>query len=156
MYRFLEDLKTYIEYRFQNDSDISVQKKPKVYNGYQIQHSPSSKNPEIQIQPLNKSETIEYTTFCGKRANSIPVQITALCGQMKIAKIDYSAQDASVVFGDKIDTYVYDYIYGSENKNLYGGRMITVSPALPINDGGSMYATSVRFDFIVAHPYVAG
>lgn len=156
MYRFLEDLKNYLYNRFQSDSDISSQKKPDVYSGYQVQHTPSSKKPEIQIQPLNKNENVNYTTFCGKRANNVPVQITALCGQMKIAKTDYSAQDASIIFGDKIDDYINEYIYSCDNPNIYGGRTITTSPALPINEGGSMYSTSVRFDFIIAHPYVVG
>lgn len=156
MYLFLEDLKKYIEECFKNDTDISVSKKPQVYSGYQIQHEPSSKKPEIQIQPLGNSEEVNYTTFCGKNANSIPVQVSIYTGQLKIGGVDYSAQDASIIFGDKIDKYVYDYIYSCDNKNIYSGRMMTTSPALPMNEGGSVYMTAVRFDFTIAHPYVVG
>ena len=156
MYYFLEDLKKYLEDCFKNDLDITNAKKPQIYSGYQIQHEPSSKKPEIQVHPLNKSEQVNFTTFCGKTANTIPVQITIYTGQLKIGGIEYSAQDASVIFGDKIDEYVYNYIYSCSNKNIYGGRTITTSPALPMNEGGSIYMTAVRFDFTIAHPYVVG
>ena len=147
MYCFLEDIKKYLEECFKNDNDITASKKPSVYNGYQIQHEPSSKKPEIQVHSLDKREQEEYTTFCDRNANIISVQITAYCGQLKIAGIDYSAQDASVILGDKIDQYIYQYIYSCVNKNIYGGRTITTSPALPKNEGGSVYMTAVRFDF---------
>lgn len=156
MYYFLEDLKKYLEECFKKDADISVAKKPQVYMGYQIQHEPSSKRPEIQVQPLGNSEQGNYTTFCGKKANSIPVQVTALTGQLRIGGVDYSAQEASIILGDKIDRYMNDYIYSCTNENIYEARMITSSPALPMNETGSVYMTAVRFDFVIAYPYVVG
>lgn len=156
MYRFLEDLKKYLEECFKNDADLTSAKKPYVYNGYQIQHEPSSKKPEIQIQPLDNAENSNYTTFCGRNADYVPTQITVYTGQLKIGGVDYSAQDASVILAEKVDDYVYDYIYSCQNKNIYEGSKTTSSPALPMNETGSIYFTSVRFSFTIAHPYVVG
>lgn len=156
MYQFVEDLKIYLENCFASDSSITSSKKPKVYNGYQVQHEPSSKEPEIQIQPLDNYEQTEFTTFCSKNANSIPVQIGAYTGQMRIGGVAYDAQGASVILGEKIEHYINEYIYSLKNKNIQQCRLVSTSPALPMQDGGSVYTTILRFDFIVAYPYEVG
>lgn len=156
MFQFREDLKVYLENCFANDNSITASKKPKIYNGYQVQHEPSAKEPEIQIQPLDISEQTEFTTFCNKNANSVPMQIGAYTGQMRINGVPYDAQSASVILGEKIEYYINEYIYSCENKNIQQGRLVSTSPALPMNDGGSVYTTILRFDFIVAYPYEVG
>lgn len=153
---FLDDLEKYLDMCFQNDVDITVSKKPNIYKGYQVQHEPSSKKPEIQIHRLNTNEQVNFTTFCKKNANTISVQITAFSGQMKIRGVEYSAQDASGILGEKIEQYICDYIYSCNNQNIYDGKLITISPTLPMNEGGSIYMTAVRFNFVIAHPYVVG
>lgn len=156
MYRFLEDIKNIIETAFLSDTDISASKKPKVYSGYQVQHEPSQKTPEIQMTPLDNSEVMRYTTFCRNNADSTPLQITTFSGQLKIAGVDYNAQDASILLSEKIDKILYEYIYSGANENILGFRKVSTSPALPMNDGGSIYTTAVRYEFTVANPYVAG
>lgn len=154
MFKFLDFIKNYIQAEFQSDSEISNAKKPDVYTAYRKSHEPASSKPEIQVQIMDNSERTNFTTFCKKNANTIPMQITAYTGQLSINKTQRSAQEASIIFGDKIEKLMYDLIYGNINKNILGGRLITTSPALPMNDGGTIYMTALRFEFIVASPYV--
>lgn len=156
MFQFREDIKAYLTKCFEKDTSLTPSKRPKVYNGYQIGHEPSSKFPEIQVQPLNASEDIEYTTFCGKNANNVPLQVAVYSGQVKIGGVEYSSQDASVIIAEKAEKYLYDYIYANGNNNIIEGRLIGSSPALPMNDAGSVYVTILRFDFSVAYPYEVG
>lgn len=148
MYEFVEYIKEYIKNCFNADSDISSQKKPDVYDAYKVQHEPKQTKPEIQVQILDNSEQVNYTTFCGMRAVSIPLQFTAYTGQINIASKAYNAQQGSILLAEKVIKYIYNLIYSQNNYILYG-RNITSSPALPMNEGGTIYATSVRFDFIV-------
>lgn len=154
MFDFLEYIKTYIETAFANDSEITASKKPLVYNAYQSNHEPDATKPEIQVQILDNSEQTNYTTFCGKRANLMPLQITSYTGQMKIGGVNRSSQQSSIIFGEKIEKILYELIYSNANSNIYGGRMMVTSPALPMNDGGTIYMTAIRFEFTVASPYV--
>jgi len=156
MYQFREDIKTYLENCFNADRDISQAKKPKVYNGYQLQHEPSKTQPEIQVQPLNYSEDVDFTTFLTRNANDEPLQITVYTGELSIGGTRYSAQDASVLLAEKVDKYMYDYIYGGTNKNIQIGSLVSTSPALPMNDGGTVYMTALRYDFTVIYPYATG
>lgn len=156
MFQFREDLKVYLENCFANDSSITASKKPKIYNGYQAQHEPKATEPEVQIRPLDNSEQTEFTTFCNKHANSVPLQFGAYTGQLTIGGVKYNAQDASDILGEKIEHYINEYIYSLKNKNIQQGRLVSTSPALPMNDGGSVYTTFLRFDFIVAYPYEVG
>lgn len=156
MFQFREDIKEYLNECFSNDTSLTPSKRPKIYNGYQIGHEPSSKFPEIQVQPLNASERVNYTTFCGKNANSLPLQVAVYSGPVKIGGIDYSSQDASVIIAEKAEKYLYDYIYANGNNNIYEGRLVGASPALPMNESGSVYVTVLRFDFVVAYPYEVG
>lgn len=148
MFEFIETIKTYLKNCFAADSDISQAKKPEVYDAYKVGHEPKQTQPEIQVRIMNNAEQVNYTTFCGVKAISIPLQFTAYTGQLSIAKTMYNAQQASLILADKVRKYIYDLIY-SENNDILYGRHTTTSPALPMNDGGTMYATSVRFDLIV-------
>lgn len=156
MYQFREDIKNYLISCFNADSSISQAKRPKVYNGYQIQHEPSQSQPEVQVINLNYNENGEFTTFRAKHANYEPIQISVYSGQLTIGNVKYSAQDASALLAEKVDKYMYDYIYGDINNNLKYGELVSTSPELPMNDGGSVYMTALRFDFTVAYPYVTG
>lgn len=156
MFHFREELKKYLEDCFSKDGSLTPSKKPKVYNGYQVGHEPSAKTPEIQIQPLNNSEQREFTTFCGKNANSVPIQIAVYTGQLKIGGVDYNAQDGSTLLGEKVEKYIYEYIYSLKNEQLYNGYLVDSSPELPMNDGGTIYTNILRFDFIIAYPYEVG
>lgn len=159
MFEFVEYIKQYIQERFNSDKDFSSAKTPKVLDAYQVNHEISSTKPEIQVHILDNNENGVFTSFCGKNANNIPLQITAYSGQIKIAGKDRNAKHSSIILGDKLEKIIYELVYAREtdsyyNKNIYSGRATTTSPPIPINDGGTIYATAIRFDFIVASPYV--
>lgn len=156
MFQFVEDVKSYLETMFDSDNSISSTKKPKIYNGYQVGHEPSQKQPEIQIQPLDNSEIIRYTSFCKDNASSIPLQITVYTGQLRISGKDYNAQEASMILADKVNNFMSEYIHKVLNKNLVYGRRVGGTPALPMNDTGSMYMTPTRYELQVQEPYVEG
>lgn len=149
MYEFLEYIKAYLQTCFDNDNDFTASKKPKLIDSYKINHEPKMTQPEIQVQIMDDSENMAYTTFCGKRTDSTPLQISAFSGQMKIGGIDKNAQHSSIIIADKIKKYLYELIYSDDKENMLTGRHITSSPALPMNDGGSIYMSAVRFDFDV-------
>ena len=148
MFELLENVKEYLKDCFASDADISAQKKPEVYDAYKVNHEPKQTQPEIQVRILNNSEQVNYTTFCGVQAMSIPMQFNAYTGDLTIAGKKYNAQHASMILAEKVIKHIYNLIYSQEYKIQFG-RHITTSPALPMNDGGTIYVTSVRFDLIV-------
>ena len=149
MYEFLEYIKQYLKDTFENDSDISASKKPEVYTSDKVSHEPSQTKPEIQVKVMDFSERTSYTTFCGVVANSIPLQISTYCGQMSIARKTYNAQDASMILAEKAVKALYKLIYSNKYPKLSTGRHITTSAGLPMNEGGTIYVTNVRFEFTV-------
>lgn len=156
MVQFLEDLKTYLENRFADDDDFSSVKKPSVYDGYQVGHEPKETKPEIQVHPLDNSERVNYTTFCGKNSNNISIQFTCYTGQVKIARVDRPANQASMIMAEKVEQYINEYVYSVGNRNILQFRKVSTSPALPMNDGGTIYMTAIRYSFDVEYPYVVG
>lgn len=156
MFQFVEDVKDYLESKFANDSSISSTKRPKVFSGYQVGHEPTQKQPEIQVQPLDDSEIVSYTSFCRDNASSVPLQITVYTGQLRISGKDYNAQEASMILADKVNAFMSEYIHKVVNKNLIYGRRVGGTPALPMNDTGSMYMTPVRYELQIQEPYVEG
>ena len=150
MFEFLEYIKTYLEECFAEDGDYSASKKPKVYDAYQVGHEPKKTQPEIQVQILNNSEQVNYTTFCGIKAESLPLQITAFSGQVYIGGEENGAKVASIKLADKIKKYINNLIYNDNKDNeLLTGNHIMTSQPIPMNDGGSIYMTPVRYDFII-------
>lgn len=149
MDEFLDKIKAYLEEQFANDTDILKSKQPKIYPAYKESHEPSATQPEIQIQVLNWSEQVNYTTFCGKEAENIPLQFTAYSGNQKIDGTMRNAQESSKILAQKVVKYIYDLIYSEEWNEIQYGRHITSSLAMPMNEGGSVYMSAVRFDFII-------
>lgn len=149
MDEFLDKIKEYLEEQFASDTEILKSKKPTIYPAYKESHEPSATQPEIQIQILGWSEQTNYTTFCGKKAESLPLQFTAYSGQQKIGGIVRNAQQSSSILAQKTVKYLYDLIYSKEWDELQYGRHITSSLAMPMNEGGSIYMSAVRFDFII-------
>ena len=149
MDEFLENIINYLASSFAEDNDLTQSKRPLVYDAYQVGHEPQSSKPEIQVQIIDSREQTNYTTYCGKRAINIPLQITAYAGQMKFNGIMTNAQHSSLKLADKIVKYIDKLIYSDKNYGISYARHISSSPALPMNEGGSMYASAVRYDFIV-------
>ncbi len=147
MYAFLEELKQYLETTFANDSDFTTAKVPKIIEAYKVGNQVKMAQPQVQIQILDNSEETQYTTYCHPMAENISVEFTAYASQMKIGSIERSALGASIIIGDKIKDALYKLIYSTDNHRILYGTYITSSPALPMNDGGTIYMTAIRFEF---------
>lgn len=154
MDEFLEYIKTYLSTSFDADTDIT--KTVTIENAYKSGNEVSTSNvPQIQVQILDNSEVQRYSSFDGENVSYIPLQITSYTAQMKIASTMVSAQQASIVFGQKIKNLLNALRNSSVNENIMRCRIITMSPALPLLEG-KVYTTAVRCEFWIANPYVVG
>ena len=153
MNEFLEWLKTYISSQFANDSDIT--KTVTVENANKQGNEITTSNvPQVQVQLMDNAEVDQYSSLEeGEHVTSIPVQITSYTGQMKIKNAACSAQEASIIFGDKIKNMITASNMASANTNIKRCRRTTMSPALQLLDGSKVYYTAVRFEFWIANPY---
>ena len=150
MEEFLDNIINYLKTEFENDAEISETKKPQVLDTYKVGNTQKAAQPEVQVQILDTREQTNYTTFCGKIAINIPLQITAYCGtKMKFGGIEKNVQHSSIKLAEKIINYIDKLIYAEDNYGIRQARHISSSPALPMRDNGSMYMTAVRYDFIV-------
>ena len=146
MEEFLENIIHYLQSVFNADTDFSEKKKPLVYDAYKVNHEPTASKPEIQVQITDAREQTNYTTFCGKRAMSVPVQFTAYSGQ--IGK-ETNAQYSSIKIADKIVKYIDELVYGGNEYGISMATHISSTLGLPMNDGGTIYASVVRYNFVV-------
>ena len=154
MDEFLEYIKTYLSTSF--DADTDIVKTVTIENAYKSGNEVSTSNvPQIQIQILDNSEVQRYSSFEGENVSYIPLQITSYTAQMKIAGTMVSAQQASIVFGQKIKDLLNALRNSRVNGNILRCRIITMSPALPLLEG-KVYTTAVRCEFWIANPYVVG
>lgn len=154
MNEFLEYIKTYLQSKFTEDTEIT--KTITIENAYKQGNEITTTNvPQIQIQIMDNSEVERYSTFEGENVSSIPLQITSYTGQMKIAQITKSAQEASIIFGQKIKKYLNMLRESNINANILRCRISSMSPAMPLLEGSKVYATAIRCDFWIANPYVS-
>ena len=154
MNEFLNYIKAYIETKF--NSDTSITKTVTVTNAYKAGNEITVSNvPQIQIQIMDNSELVSGTSFEGEHLSSIPLQITSYTAQMKIDNVMKSAQESSIIFGQKIKDMFDKNLVVASNDNIKMVRRMTMSPALPLLEG-KVYQTATRFEFWVANPYVVG
>lgn len=152
---FLDYIKTYLETAFENDTDI--EKEVTVTKAYKTNNQISTTDtPQIQLQILNNAEVERYSSFEGENVSQIPLQITSYTTQMKIAGSTVSAQEASIIFGDKIKAMLNHLRESVVNENIGRCRIVSMSPALPLLEGSKVYTTAVRCEFWIAYPYVVG
>lgn len=157
MNEFLEWMKEYIKTKFTNDADLPNTKVVEVYNAYQSGHEVSTNTvPEIQVQILDNNEVVEYSSFEGENVSYIPLQITSYTGQMKKGSTIKTAQEWSVIFGEKLKKML-NALRSQEvvNGNILSVQILGMSPALPLLEG-KVYTTAVRCRFWIANPYVVG
>lgn len=153
MNEFLEYMKAYLSGKFAEDEEIS--KAVIVEKAYKINNEITTSNvPQIQIQIMNNSEVERYSSFDGENISSIPLQITSYTAQMKIGGVMKSAQEASIIFGQKVKDVLNTIRKSVENQNIKRCRIITMSPALPLLEGSKVYTTAIRCEFWIANPYV--
>lgn len=152
MVEFIDWLKNYLKDGFTEDKDIT--KSVTVELAYKQGNTITTNNtPQIQIQIMDNAEVEKYSAFDGETTSSIPIQFTAYTSQMKIGNTTFSAQDSSIIFGQKIKALLNKLRESVINENILRCRIITMSPALPQLDGSKVYSTSVRCEFWVTNPY---
>ena len=151
MDKFLDWVKSYLEDGFTNDSEIS--KKVIVELAYKTGNTITTTNtPQIQIQIMDNAEVDRYSSFEGENISSIPLQITAYTTSMKIGNVVKSAQESSIIFGQKVKALLNKLRESVVNENIAKCRIATTSPALPLLDGKA-YMTAIRCEFWVSNPY---
>lgn len=149
MNEFLEWLKTYIKNNFA--ADTSITKTVTVEYANKAGNTVSTSNvPQVQIQLLDNSEVERYTSFDGEHISSMPIQITAYTGQTKISNVMKSAQESSIIFGQKIEDMFAAKKVASANPNVERCVRITTSPALQLLDDSKVYFTATRFNIWLA------
>ena len=147
MDEFLENIINYLQERVDADTFFSASKKPLVCEAHSVNHALTASQPEIQVQIIDAREQTNYTTFCGKRANAIPLQFSAYAGQLN-KKND--AQHYSIKMADKVIKYIDELVYGEQEKyGISTATHISSTVGLPLNDGGTIYASVVRYNFVV-------
>ena len=109
--------------------------------------------PQIQIQIMDNAEVERYSSFEGENISSIPLQITAYTSLMKIGNVTRSAQESSIIFGQKVKTLLNKLRENVVNENITKCRIATTSPALQLLDGSKVYMTAIRCEFWVLNPY---
>jgi phospholipase C len=149
MDKFLEWIQNYLNDGFENDSEIT--KKVTVELAYKQGNKITTTNtPQIQIQIMDNAEVERYSSFEGENVSSIPLQITAYTSQMKINNVMKSAQESSIIFGQKIKTLLNKLRESVVNENISRCRIATTSPALPLLEGEKVYMTAIRCEFWIA------
>lgn len=144
---FLENIINYLQERVNADTFFTANKKPLVCEAYGVNHNLTASQPEIQVQIIDFREQSNYTTFCGKRASAIPLQFSAYAGQIS-KKND--AQHYSIKMAEKVIKYIDELVYGEQDKyGISTATHISSTIGLPMNDGGTIYASVVRYNFVV-------
>lgn len=148
MYKFLQDMKSYIKERINANADISKTYGIEMYDAYTKGHTPTKT--EVQFQIMDDNEVERYTSFEGANVYQMPIQITVVAFQMKIAGVMTSAKDASLLLGGKLKNLLNAVDVVSAIPRVERVRIMTTSPALPYEGGDKAYTTAIRCEFWVA------
>lgn len=152
MNEFIKWIQCYLKDGF--DADEEITKNVTIELAHKQGNTVTTTNtPQIQIQILDNAEVERYSVFDGETTASIPLQINAYTSQMKISNKTISAQESSIIFGQKIKVLLNKLRQSIVNENVLRCRIITMSPALPLLNGEKVYFTSIRCEFWVANPY---
>lgn len=152
MDEFIDWIKSYLETEFGQDSDI-VKNVSVELSHKQANEITTTNTPQIQIQIMDNAEVENYSSFDGEHVSSIPLQLTIYTSQLKIKGIQTSAQESSVILGQKLKQILNKLRVGVVNENILRCRIVTMSPALPLLEGSKVYTTAVRCEFWIANPY---
>lgn len=148
MYKFLQDMKSYIKERINADADIPKDYNIEMYDADTKGHSPTKT--EVQFQIIDRNEVDRYTSFEGANIYYVPLQITVLAFKMKIAGVMTSQREGSLLLGDKISNLLNATDVVSAIPRVKRVRIMTTSPALPYEGGDKAYTTAIRCEFWVA------
>lgn len=148
MYKFLQDMKSYIKERINADADISKTYNIEAYDTDTKGHSPT--RTEVQFQIMDKNEVERYTSFEGANVFYIPLQITVVAFQMKLSGVMTSPREGSIILGDKISKLLNAVDVVNAIPRVQRVRIMTTSPAMKYEGGDKAYTTAIRCEFWVA------
>lgn len=151
MDKFLDYMKGYLKTELMNDGIIASSYDLKVYDAYTAGHTPE--RTELQIQIMDNSEVEVYSTLEGEAISSIPLQIVIYAFQMKLNGVMTSAREVSIKLGTKVKDILNRLRESVVNPNINRVRIMTMAPAMPMQDGSKAYTTAIRCEFWVANPY---
>ena len=148
MYNFFEDMKKYIVDGINADADISKTYNIVGYDAYTKGHTPT--RTEIQFQIMDNNEVDNYTSFEGANVFNVPLQITVVGFQMKLAGEMESPKNVSLKIGDKILKLLNAVKVVEANERVKRVRIMTTTPAMPLEGGDKAYSTVIRCEFWIS------
>ena len=99
---------------------------------------------------MDNNEVDTYTSFEGANVFYIPLQITVVGFQMKIAGTMQSPKSVSLMLGEKVLNLLDALKVVEANERVKRVRIMTTSPALPLESGEKAFTTAIRVEFWVA------
>ena len=150
MKQFWDDI---IEYLAKNlNDDDSYEKEVKV--DYSDKQKVKITTPHIFVQPMQDTDAEQYDSFTeGENISFCSVQISPYCQQLRINGELKSAQEASMIFADKI-SHLFDKPTALKwNKNIVRLRRIGEGFGMPVNDGATTYTSPLRYEFYIQRNY---
>lgn len=151
MDKFLEYMKEYLKTELKNDGILPATFDLGVYDAYTAGHTPQKT--ELLIQIMDNSDVEAYGTLEGETTSSIPLQITVYAFQTKLNGVMTSAREVSIKLGTKVKEILNRLRANVINPNILRTRIMTMSPAMPVQGGEKAYTTAIRCEFWVANPY---
>ena len=148
MYSFFEDMKKYIVDGLNADAEIPNTYNIVGYDAYTKGHTPQKT--EVVFQIMDNNEVDAYTSFEGANVFYIPLQITVVGFQMKIAGTMQSPKSVSLMLGEKVLSLLDALKVVEANERVKRVRIMTTSPALPLESGEKAFTTAIRVEFWVA------
>lgn len=148
MYSFFEDMKEYIVDGLNADAEIPNTYNIVGYDAYTKGHTPQKT--EVLFQIMDNNEVDAYTSFEGANIFYIPLQITVVGFQMKLAGTMQSPKSVSLMLGEKVLSLLDATKVAEANERVKRVRIMTTSPALPLEGGEKAFTTAIRVEFWVA------
>lgn len=144
MLPFIEELKAYIEKRF--DEDKRFDQKILVCDAYKTN---IMKCPKIVVYCADDYENERYTTFEGEKVSSLSIQITCYAEQMKIGGVLMSAQDCANIFSEKVREDFQINTIASFLNSVKSIRRVGRTYSIPFDSGERMYMSPIRYEIQV-------
>lgn len=127
------------------DEDADFEEDVKVLEAYKYSHTP--KSTEIQVQVIDHSEFVRFTTFEDGKIYTSPLQFNVYGTQMEIGGEMVSAQKCAYIFAQKIINWLNVNDLKAAIPEIVSARNGTYASSRPLVDVGTvMYCSIVRID----------
>ncbi len=141
MKAFLDRIIQYLDDKFNADTTLS--EKPVGHYAYEHGLVPTTTSYYV-VQLLDNSTQGE--TFLEETIINVPIQIIMYGVKMDIDGQLQSAQESSIILGQKCIKFLEEFKYSQ--KDIISMRRTSCTPALPYEDGSKAYFTAIRYNII--------